>query len=101
MKLGERGAIAQPNLGAKLLSFTIPSFATKVIDSTGSGDALLSYATLAMVASRSLLISGIIGSVAAACECENDGNVAIDPDQLIIKLNSIEDSSRYKSQKML
>ena len=99
--MGERGAIAQPNLGTKLLSFTIPSFANKVIDSTGSGDALLSYATLAMVTSKSLLISSIIGSVAAACECENDGNIAIDPEQLITKLNSIEDLSRYKSQRML
>ena len=97
LKLGERGAIAQPNLGSKLLSFTIPSFTTNVIDSTGAGDALLSYATLSMVVSKSLLVSSIIGSIAAACECENDGNIAVKPEQLITKINSIEDSSRYKS----
>ena len=79
------------------MSFTIPSFATKVIDSTGAGDALLSYATLAMVVSKSLLISSIIGSVAAACECENDGNISVKPEQLITKINSIEDSLSYKS----
>ena len=100
LKLGERGAIAQPNLSSKLLSFTIPSFVTKLIDSTGAGDALLPYATLAMIVSKSLLVSSIIGSLAAACECESDGNIAIKPEQLIKKINSIEDSLNYKSQKI-
>ena len=68
------------------------------MDSTGTGDALLSYATLSMIATKSLLISSILGSLAGACECEKDGNVVIQPDQIIKKINSIEDSSRYKIQ---
>ena len=46
-----------------------------------------------------LLISSILGSVAAACECEKDGNIAIKPEQVITKLSSIEESSKYKIQK--
>ena len=68
------------------------------MDSTGTGDALLAYATLSMIATKSLLISSILGSLAGACECEKDGNVAVQPDQIIKKINSIEDSSRYKIQ---
>ena len=51
-----------------------------------------------MIATKSLLISSILGSLAGACECEKDGNVVIQPDQIIKKINSIEDSSRYKIQ---
>jgi hypothetical protein len=53
-----------------------------------------------MIVSKSLLVSSIIGSLAAACECESDGNIAIKPEQLIKKINSIEDSLNYKSQKI-
>ena len=53
-----------------------------------------------MLVSKSLLVSSIIGSLAAACECESDGNIAIKPEQLIKKINSIEDSLNYKSQKI-
>jgi len=99
LKLGERGVVSVINKGAKSPAFTIPSFAKKVVDSTGTGDALLSYATLSMLASKSLLISSILGSVAAACECEKDGNLVIKPEQVIEKVNSIEESTKYKIQK--
>ena len=73
----------------KDISFAIPSFVDKLEDSLGAGDALLSYATLSMVKTKSLVISSLIGSFAAACECENNGNLAISPDQIIAKINSI------------
>ena len=70
-----------------------------MVDSTGTGDALLSYATLSMLATKSLVISSILGSVAAACECEKDGNISIRPEEVVEKVNSIEESSSYKIQK--
>ena len=103
LKLGARGVVSikqekKTKGNDKTSAFVLPSFATNVVDSTGTGDALLSYATLSMIATKSLLISSILGSLAGACECEKDGNVVIQPDQIIKKINSIEDSSRYKIQ---
>ena len=98
LKLGERGVFSVINK-SKSPAFVIPSFANKVVDNTGTGDALLSYATLSMLASKSLLISSILGSIAAACECEKDGNIVIEPEEVITKINSIEESSKYKIQK--
>lgn len=105
LKLGERGIVSVRNKKRKNLAksdksgaFALPSFAAKVLDNTGTGDALLSYATLSMVATKSLVISSIIGSIAAACECEHDGNVSIKPEEIIKKINSIESSSSYKIQ---
>ena len=83
-------------MGVKSQGFVIPTFANNVIDAVGAGDALLSYATLSLLATKNLLISGILGSIAAACECEKDGNIVIEPDQVISKINSIQELSGYK-----
>ena len=94
LKLGERGIFSS---GKKYVSgFAIPTFANKVIDAVGAGDALLAYATLSMLATKSVFIASILGSTAAACECEHEGNVVIKPDQIIEKLNSIQELSGYK-----
>ena len=102
LKLGERGVFSVANINYKkpmdAQSFTIPSFASKIEDSIGAGDALLSYSTLTLVSTGSLIISSIIGSIAAACECESFGNIAISPDQILAKINSIEESSSYKKK---
>jgi hypothetical protein len=39
-----------------------------------AGDALLAYSTLAMLATKDPTQATIIGLLAAACECECDGN---------------------------
>ena len=97
LKLGERGIFCQGDRLSR--AFAIPSFVNKVVDSIGAGDALLAYATSAMVATKSLLISSILGSVAAACECETDGNIAIKPEEIINKINSIQNLSTYKTSR--
>ena len=79
--------------------FAIPSFTNNVVDAVGAGDALLAYATLSMLITKSLLISSILGSVAAACKCETNGNIAIKPEQLITKINLIQNLSGYKIQR--
>ena len=96
LKLGERGIFSHSNSGKKAFSFSVPSFTNRVEDSVGAGDALLSYATLSMVKTRALVISSILGSIAAACECERNGNLVITPEQIIKKTNLIEESSSYK-----
>jgi len=52
-----------------------------------------------IIKTKSLVIASILGSLAAACECEKDGNIEITPEQIIEKLNLIEDSSSYKIQR--
>lgn len=82
LKLGARGVFFLEDDRP----YSIDSFAHNVKDAVGSGDALLAYATLTMLATKSLPMACIIGSMAAACECEIDGNTPITPEAVIAKL---------------
>jgi rfaE bifunctional protein kinase chain/domain/rfaE bifunctional protein nucleotidyltransferase chain/domain len=57
--------------------FTIDSFAENVVDPVGAGDALLAYATLALYISGNPVIASALGSLAAAIECEHEGNIPV------------------------
>ena len=99
LKLGERGLVSFVNKGLQSKAITLPSFAKKVVDSTGTGDALLAYSTLSLVVTKSLVKASILGSVAAACACENDGNIEVKPEHIIEKLNTLQTESSYQIQK--
>jgi rfaE bifunctional protein kinase chain/domain len=91
LKLGERGIITYRNPDSNVRSFfTVDSFAEHVVDPVGAGDALLAYATLALVHSKDPLIASILGSVAAAIACEQDGNTPIGPKQVSERLDRLE-----------
>jgi len=87
LKLGQRGILFLENE----LPYSVDSFADDVKDAVGAGDALLAYATLTMLATQSLPMACIIGSIAAACECEIDGNKPITPELVLAKMAQIED----------
>jgi rfaE bifunctional protein kinase chain/domain/rfaE bifunctional protein nucleotidyltransferase chain/domain len=98
LKLGDRGVITfrdRPATDARSF-FTIDSFAERAVDSVGAGDALLAYATLAMVATRHDVIAGVLGSFAAAVECERDGNVPVTPQDVLDKISKVERLVRYR-----
>ena len=96
LKLGDRGVFCSTHsYDPKSTHFSIESFVSQVVDAVGAGDALLAYATLAMLKTKSLLKSSIIGSMAAACECELDGNVPVQPSNVISKINFVEKMSSY------
>ncbi|MBI4356159.1 MAG: adenylyltransferase/cytidyltransferase family protein [Candidatus Omnitrophica bacterium] len=96
MKLGDRGLITYRAPSPDVRSFfTIDSFASTVVDSVGAGDALLAYATLAMAATGSNVIASILGSMAAAIACEQEGNQPVKPEAVIKKLSSIEQSMEF------
>ena len=100
LKLGDRGVFclsSNRNAYVKNSNFSIDSFASNVVDAVGAGDALLAYATLTMLATGSLVIAGILGSMAAACECECDGNVPISPEYLLRKINEVEEMTGYNT----
>jgi rfaE bifunctional protein kinase chain/domain len=91
LKLGERGVITYREPDPNVRSFfTIDSVAEHVVDPVGAGDALLAYATLALVVTKNPLIASILGSVAAAMACERDGNNPIDPEEVLNRLDRLE-----------
>lgn len=97
LKLGERGMITYRAPSPQVRSFfTVDSFADKVVDAVGAGDALLSYATLSMVATKSNVVGSILGALAAAVACENDGNEPVKPEDVLKKLNALEKRSRFE-----
>jgi rfaE bifunctional protein kinase chain/domain len=97
LKLGERGAItyraSSPDVRA---FFAVDSFADRVVDSVGAGDALLAYATLAMVATKNDVIASVLGNMAAAIECEHEGNVPVTPEEVLKKVDTVERRINYQ-----
>jgi rfaE bifunctional protein kinase chain/domain/rfaE bifunctional protein nucleotidyltransferase chain/domain len=97
LKLGDRGMITfrdRPVTDARSF-FTIDSLAERAVDPVGAGDALLAYATLAMVATGNDVIASILGAFAAAIECDVDGNVPIRQQDLLAKIDRVERQIRY------
>jgi len=94
LKMGERGLITYrmiPETEEDFRAFfVVDSFAVNVVDAVGSGDALLAYATLAMVDTKNEVVASVLGSMAAAVECEYDGNIPVSPDDVRRKLDSVE-----------
>ena len=99
LKLGDRGVLAsRSGFHEDYRSFfAIDSFAEHVIDAVGAGDALLAYATLAMVVDGSQLVAAVLGSIAAALECEIDGNLPIKPQAMLERIDRIEKRAAYQA----
>jgi rfaE bifunctional protein kinase chain/domain len=97
LKLGERGVITYRADSHDLRAFfAIESFAERVVDAMGAGDALLAYATLAMVATKSDVIASIVGNMAAGIECEHEGNVPVRPEDVLKKIDAMERQANYQ-----
>lgn len=98
LKLGERGVLTCVNNDHEALNsfFIIDSFVDRVVDAVGAGDALLAYSTLASLVSGSPTEAAILGSIAAACECELDGNIPVSPDNIRAKLEKAEKQANYR-----
>jgi len=91
LKLGERGILTyrapDPNVRS---FFTVDTFAGQVADAVGAGDALLAYATLALVVTGCPVVASILGSVAAALACEQEGNVPLEMEAVLDRLAHVE-----------
>ena len=98
LKLGERGMMTF--IGAQDQDvrsfFTLDSFAGQVVDAVGSGDALVAYAALALLATGSPVIASVLGSISAAVECEFDGNIPVQPKDVLAKIERIERHVHYR-----
>jgi rfaE bifunctional protein kinase chain/domain/rfaE bifunctional protein nucleotidyltransferase chain/domain len=97
LKCGERGIItyrSNPKNEFRAF-FNIETFANRLVDAVGAGDALLAYATLAMVATKNDVIASILGNMAAGVECEHDGNWPVTPELVLKKIDAIEKQVNY------
>jgi len=92
MKLGERGMLVCRDTDHESLDsfYVLDTFVEQLVDPVGAGDALLAYSTLAMLVSKDDAQASVLGAVAAACECENDGNVPVTPEAMHSKIDTIE-----------
>lgn len=93
LKLGSRGIMTYRTRPADdpRTIVSIDSFTNNIIDAVGAGDALLSYASLSLVASqRNDVIASILGNIAAGLECEYDGNQIVTPESVLAKIDEIE-----------
>ncbi|MEM9209907.1 MAG: PfkB family carbohydrate kinase [Pseudomonadota bacterium] len=92
LKLGERGMFVCRDSNHESLDsfYVIDSFVDDLVDPVGAGDALLAYATLAILTTDNQAIPSILGAMAAACECECDGNIPITPEAMHSKIDRVQ-----------
>jgi rfaE bifunctional protein kinase chain/domain len=97
LKLGDKGVLTCRHGDHQALDsfFVIDSFVDRLVDGVGAGDALLAYATLSMLENKCEVTATVIGSLAAACECEKDGNIPINIDDVHRKLDAIEREAKF------
>ena len=98
LKLGNRGILAyrdRPRDDPRMF-IAIDSFVDNLVDAVGSGDAMLAYATLVMLSTGNEVIASIVGSFAAAVECEKDGNVPVKPQDVLGKIDAAERCACYQ-----
>jgi rfaE bifunctional protein kinase chain/domain len=92
LKLGERGMLVCRGADHESLDsfYVIDSFVERLVDPVGAGDALLAYSTLSMLVNGDDAIASVLGAMAAACECEEDGNAPITGEAMHQKIDKVE-----------
>jgi bifunctional ADP-heptose synthase (sugar kinase/adenylyltransferase) len=92
LKLGERGMLVCRGVDHESLDsfYVIDSLVGNLVDPVGAGDALLAYSTLSLLVNGDDAVASVLGAIAAACECEVDGNVPITADAMHRKIDLIE-----------
>ncbi len=97
LKLGDKGVLTCRHSEHEALDsfLVVDSFVDRLVDGVGAGDALLAYATLSILATGSDCIATIIGTMAAACECERDGNIPISVKDVAAKIDAVERQARF------
>ena len=92
LTLGAKGLIAikEDTSEEKINYFVLDTFSSKVVDTVGSGDALLAYGSLVLKATGCILTAAIIGSLAASCATEIDGNLPVSRDKILQKLEELQ-----------
>ncbi len=98
LKLGERGAFVSRAARDDTDDgsyFSVDSFANNVVDAVGAGDAFLAYSSLAMLATGNEVVASTLGAMAAARECEYDGNIPVKPKDVMERIDQVEKAAGY------
>ena len=88
LKLGSRGLMSLNDKSNDYVA--LDPFVNNLVDSNGAGDALLAYSTASLYATNSLIISSIIGILAASCKCESEGNKPVKKKDIEKKIDEID-----------
>ena len=100
LKLGERGLMTFRSLPRHeddvRAFFALDSMTDRVVDAVGSGDALLAYAAPSLYASGSAVLASMVGTLAAAVECEHQGNIPVRPNHVLGKIDYFERLANYQ-----
>jgi rfaE bifunctional protein nucleotidyltransferase chain/domain len=104
IKMGERGLMSFRHIEnegangevavAPRSFFGVDSFVDRLVDPVGAGDALLAYATLALFTTGNAVVAAVLGAMAAAVECERDGNIPVTPRDVCEKITASERRAR-------
>jgi len=93
LKMGEKGCIIYRNPGEHPRDFFIlDSFAENIVDAVGAGDAMMAVVSLAYKCSKNILISSILGNIAAGLICEKEGNIPLTIEEIKQRINRIKNS---------
>jgi len=96
LKLGERGTLTYRNPGPEPRDFfSLDTFVDHLVDPIGAGDALLAYASLALVATGNIVVASILGSIAAAVACQRNGNLPVSPQEVSDKIDALERRANF------
>jgi rfaE bifunctional protein kinase chain/domain len=99
LKMGERGLLTYrsvPKADEDVRSFfTVDTFCRNVVDAVGAGDALLAYASLALKSTGNEVLSSVLGAIAAALACEQEGNIPIGSDAVHERIKLIENHVNF------
>ena len=87
LKLGEKGLISLDLNRKDYIS--LDPMVNNILDTSGAGDALLAYSAATLFHTKSLILSSIMGILAASCKCESEGNVPVSVKQINEKIESI------------
>ncbi len=87
LKLGQNGLISLNSNRKDYIS--LDPMVNQIIDTSGAGDALLAYASATLFHTKSLILSSIMGILAASCKCEVEGNIPVTVKQINEKIDSI------------
>lgn len=91
LKMGEKGSLIYRKTGENPRDFYIlDSFAENMVDAIGAGDAMMAVTAIAYKVSKNILISSILGSIAAALVCEKEGNIPVTIQEIEEKIEKIK-----------
>lgn len=96
LKLGERGIIVCRSASEEPREFfTVDSFVKNLVDPIGAGDALLSYASLALRVTGNIVIASILGSIGATITCEHSGNRPVEQRMVADMIDTLEKTANF------